>query len=39
MTITTHVFGGNFRSTFISSGGYEPVAQNLLGNATITDIF
>ena len=27
MTITTHVCRGNFRSTFISSGGYEPVAQ------------
>src|SRR5262249_46846383 len=26
MTITTHVCRGNFRSTFISSGGYEPVA-------------
>jgi len=31
MTITTHVCRGNFRSTFISSGGYEPVAENLLG--------
>ncbi|MBV9555697.1 MAG: 5-methyltetrahydropteroyltriglutamate--homocysteine S-methyltransferase [Pseudolabrys sp.] len=30
MTITTHVCRGNFRSTWISSGGYEPVAQNLL---------
>ena len=30
MTITTHVCRGNFRSTFISSGGYEPVAKNLL---------
>src|SRR5205823_13953401 len=29
MTITTHVCRGNFRSTWISSGGYEPVAQNL----------
>jgi 5-methyltetrahydropteroyltriglutamate--homocysteine methyltransferase len=29
MTITTHVCRGNFRSTFISSGGYEPVAKNL----------
>jgi len=25
MTITTHVCRGNFRSTFISSGGYEPL--------------
>ncbi|MBV9260267.1 MAG: 5-methyltetrahydropteroyltriglutamate--homocysteine S-methyltransferase [Pseudolabrys sp.] len=30
MVITTHVCRGNFRSTWISSGGYEPVAQNLL---------
>ena len=30
MTITTHVCRGNFRSTWISSGGYEPVAENLL---------
>jgi 5-methyltetrahydropteroyltriglutamate--homocysteine methyltransferase len=30
MVITTHVCRGNFRSTFISSGGYEPVAQSLL---------
>ena len=29
MTITTHVCRGNFRSTFISSGGYEPVAETL----------
>src|SRR5581483_3325637 len=28
MTITTHVCRGNFRSTFISSGGYEPVAES-----------
>ena len=31
MTITTHVCRGNFRSTWISSGGYEPVAEMLLG--------
>src|SRR4030081_3256988 len=30
MTITTHVCRGNFRSTWISSGGYEPVAESLL---------
>ena len=30
MVVTTHVCRGNFRSTFISSGGYEPVAQSLL---------
>ena len=36
MTITTHVCRGNFRSTFISSGGYEPVAQSLLDAAITT---
>jgi len=30
MVITTHVCRGNFRSTWISSGGYEPVAEQLL---------
>lgn len=30
MTITTHVCRGNFRSTWISEGGYEPVAELLL---------
>jgi 5-methyltetrahydropteroyltriglutamate--homocysteine methyltransferase len=31
MTITTHVCRGNFRSTWVSEGGYEPVAERLLG--------
>jgi 5-methyltetrahydropteroyltriglutamate--homocysteine methyltransferase len=31
MTVTTHVCRGNFRSTWISEGGYEPVAETLLG--------
>ena len=39
MTITTHVCRGNFRSTFISSGGYEPVAQNLLGGCNYDGYF
>ncbi|KAB2881639.1 MAG: cobalamin-independent methionine synthase II family protein [Pseudorhodoplanes sp.] len=30
MAITTHVCRGNFRSTWISEGGYEPVAETLL---------
>src|SRR5579859_3080985 len=29
MTITTHVCRGNFRSTWVSEGGYEPVAERL----------
>jgi 5-methyltetrahydropteroyltriglutamate--homocysteine methyltransferase len=39
MTITTHVCRGNFRSTWISSGGYEPVAQNLLANCNYDGYF
>jgi 5-methyltetrahydropteroyltriglutamate--homocysteine methyltransferase len=31
MVITTHVCRGNFRSTWISEGGYEPVAEVLFG--------
>jgi 5-methyltetrahydropteroyltriglutamate--homocysteine methyltransferase len=31
MTVTTHVCRGNFRSTWIAEGGYEPVAETLLG--------
>lgn len=31
LAITTHVCRGNFRSTWISEGGYEPVAEQLLG--------
>jgi 5-methyltetrahydropteroyltriglutamate--homocysteine methyltransferase len=30
MVVTTHVCRGNFRSTWISEGGYEPVAELLL---------
>jgi len=32
MVITTHVCRGNFRSQWISEGGYEPVAERLLGD-------
>src|SRR5260221_5331051 len=35
LTITMHVCRGNFRSTWISSGGYEPVAETLLGKLDI----
>jgi 5-methyltetrahydropteroyltriglutamate--homocysteine methyltransferase len=31
MTITTHICRGNFRSTWIAEGGYEPVAETLFG--------
>mgnify|MGYP001551271841 FL=1 len=39
MTVTTHVCRGNFRSTFISSGGYEPVAETLLGKCNYDGYF
>ena len=31
MVITTHSCRGNFRSTWIAEGGYEPIAEVLLG--------
>jgi len=39
MTITTHVCRGNFRSTWISEGGYEPVAEQLLGGVDYDGFF
>jgi 5-methyltetrahydropteroyltriglutamate--homocysteine methyltransferase len=39
MVITTHVCRGNFRSTFISSGGYEPVAESLLAKCNYDAYF
>jgi len=39
MTITMHSCRGNFRSTFIASGGYEPVADRLLGEVDIDGYF
>lgn len=39
MTITTHICRGNFRSTWFSSGGYEPVAETLFGGANYDGFF
>ena len=39
MTITTHVCRGNFRSTWIAEGGYEPVAETLLGRLNYDGYF
>jgi len=39
MTITTHVCRGNFRSTWIASGGYEPVAETLLARCNYDGYF
>src|SRR5215471_3575039 len=39
MTITTHICRGNFRSTWITSGGYEPVAETLFGTTNYDGYF
>ncbi|RFU66456.1 5-methyltetrahydropteroyltriglutamate--homocysteine S-methyltransferase [Peribacillus saganii] len=39
MKITMHICRGNFRSTWISSGGYEPVAEKLFGSLNIDGFF
>jgi 5-methyltetrahydropteroyltriglutamate--homocysteine methyltransferase len=39
MAITTHVCRVNFRSTWISEGGYEPVAEILLGQLNYDGYF
>jgi 5-methyltetrahydropteroyltriglutamate--homocysteine methyltransferase len=39
MVVTMHSCRGNFRSTFIASGGYEFVAERLLGELDIDGYF
>ena len=39
MVITMHICRGNFRSTWFSSGGYEPVAEVLFGGANYDGFF
>ena len=39
MTITMHICRGNFRSTWFSSGGYEPVAETLFGHCNVDGFF
>jgi 5-methyltetrahydropteroyltriglutamate--homocysteine methyltransferase len=39
MVVTMHSCRGNFRSTFIASGGYEHVAERLLGGVGIDGYF
>src|ERR1700691_2844924 len=39
MVITMHSCRGNFRSTFIASGGYEFVAEQLLGKTDLDGYF
>ena len=38
LTISMHLCRGNFRSTFVASGGYEPIAE-LLFNAMPVDAY
>ena len=39
MTITMHLCRGNFRSTFVASGGYEPVAEMLFNAINVDGYF
>jgi len=39
MTVTMHLCRGNFRSTFVGAGGYEPIAEVLLGGINVHGYF
>ncbi len=39
LTVTMHICRGNFRSTWFSSGGYEPIAQTLFGQCKVDGFF
>ena len=39
MTITMHLCRGNFRSSFVASGGYEPVAELLFKSINVHGYF
>jgi 5-methyltetrahydropteroyltriglutamate--homocysteine methyltransferase len=39
MTISMHLCRGNFRSTFVASGGYEPVAEILFNTIKVHGYF
>ena len=39
LVVTTHVCRGNFRSTFIASGGYEPIADLLFNRVNVDGYF
>jgi 5-methyltetrahydropteroyltriglutamate--homocysteine methyltransferase len=39
MTITMHLCRGNFRSTFLGTGGYEPVAETLFNHIGVHGYF
>jgi 5-methyltetrahydropteroyltriglutamate--homocysteine methyltransferase len=39
MMITTHLCRGNFKSTWISAGGYEPIAERVFGGLDYDGLF
>lgn len=39
MTISMHLCRGNFRSTFVASGGYEPIADLLFNQVNVNAYF
>jgi 5-methyltetrahydropteroyltriglutamate--homocysteine methyltransferase len=39
MTITMHLCRGNFRSSFVASGGYEPIAEILFNTINVHGYF
>lgn len=39
MSLTMHICRGNFRSTWFSEGGYEPIAEILFGQCRIDGFF
>ena len=39
MTITTHVCRGNYKSSYLLTGAYDPVAEDLFGKTTYDGYF
>jgi 5-methyltetrahydropteroyltriglutamate--homocysteine methyltransferase len=39
MTVSMHLCRGNFRSTFVASGGYEPIAELLFNEVGVDGYF
>ncbi len=39
MIVTTHLCRGNFRSTFVGSGGYQPIAEKLFNDLAVDGYF
>ena len=39
MVVTTHLCRGNFRSTFVGSGGYQPIADKLFNDLDVDGYF